>query len=132
MMDPELMTEEELAARGRVWIVNCQHCGKPTRVDVFELLEAAGLAVVEAKELARFRQAAEDRKRWLLQLHEVRCTDGGCLFRDPLAHIGMQTNGGCKCLHELRPEVRMALTQMLRQVQEERRWEAEQASGEEA
>lgn len=33
-MDPDLMTDEEMAARGRVWIVECQHCGQPTRVDI--------------------------------------------------------------------------------------------------
>jgi hypothetical protein len=33
-MDPDLMTDEQLADRARVGIVTCQHCGMPTRVDL--------------------------------------------------------------------------------------------------
>jgi hypothetical protein len=33
-MDPDLMTDDELADRARVGIVTCQHCGMPTRVDL--------------------------------------------------------------------------------------------------
>lgn len=35
-------------------------------------------------------------------LRELRCTDGGCIFRVPGEPSGMTTNGGCRCLNEFR------------------------------
>jgi len=45
------------------------------------------------------------------------CTDGGCIFGHP---GGMHTNGGCRCLREIRPAgERLRLTRNIRALRAE-------------
>jgi hypothetical protein len=47
------------------------------------------------------------------EMHKVRCSDGGCIFRDPNQKIGMQTNGGCRCLEGLPIDKRIVLRKLV-------------------
>lgn len=42
-------------------------------------------------------------------IHTERCSDGNCCFRNPNIDIGMQTNGGCRCLSGLEIGKRQAI-----------------------
>ena len=50
-------------------------------------------------------------------LDELRCTDGGCIFRLPGSR-GMVTNGGCRCLYKLPTKSRWALEKLIRYVRD--------------
>ena len=49
-------------------------------------------------------------------VHAERCSDGGCVLRNPKVDIGMQTNGGLHCLDGLPINKRMAIRAGLREV----------------
>ena len=50
------------------------------------------------------------------ELHELSCTDGGCIVQ---SNPGMHTNGGCRCLADIKDiEKRMRISRVLRRYRE--------------
>lgn len=64
-------------------------------------------------DIEKIKAACERIEKARAAAHECRCSDGGCLFRNPNVSIGMQTNGGCKCLYEIKdPNKRIAIKKL--------------------